>query len=82
MSALPDNIASLAAALRLVAIGGRDLWGFDEIAAYCKFERNYVANVITAQPDFPKPIRVGGPRGHPRYVASEVMAWFEAHQER
>lgn len=82
MSANPDNIASLAAALRLVAIGGRELWGFEEIAAYSKFERNYVANVITAKPDFPKPIRVNGKaKDHPRYVAADVMAWFEGKRE-
>lgn len=80
MSANPANIEALAAALRLVALGGRELWGFDEIAAYSKYERNYVANVITALPEFPKPIRaVKG--GHPRYIASEVMAFFEARQE-
>lgn len=80
MSANPDNIASLTQALRLVALGGRDLWGFDEIAAYAKFERNYVANFVTAQPDFPRPIRLAQ-KGHPRYIASEVMAWFEGKQE-
>ena len=83
MSAVPEpSIEALAAALRLVAIGGRELWGFDEIAAYSKYERNYVVNVITSQPDFPKPIRVlPDGRGHPRYIASDVMAWFEGRKE-
>ncbi len=81
MSANPESIDTLAAALRLVALGGRELWGFDEIAAYSKFTRNYVVNDITARPDFPKPIRLGKDgSGHPRYVASEVMAWFERHR--
>lgn len=80
MSANPQNIEALAAALRLVAIGGRELWSFDEIAAYSKYERNYVVNVLTAQPDFPKPVRVLK-GSHPRYIASEVMGWFEARQE-
>jgi predicted DNA-binding transcriptional regulator AlpA len=83
MSAAPEKIDQLAAALRLVALGGRELWGFDEIASYSKFERNYVVNYITAQPDFPKPIRLGKERrGHPRYIAHEVMTWFESFQER
>lgn len=82
MSTAPEHIDALAAALRLVALGGRELWGFDEIAAYAKYERNYVVNFITAQPDFPKPIRIGKDgRGHARYIASEVMAWFESRQE-
>lgn len=83
MSAIPEpSMKELQSALRLVALGGRELWGFDEIAAYAKFERNYVVNVITALPDFPKAIRVlGEGRGHPRYVASEVMTWFEGRKE-
>jgi predicted DNA-binding transcriptional regulator AlpA len=81
MSTNPESIDALAAALRLVAIGGRELWGFDEIAAYSKYERNYVVNVITAQPGFPKPIRIVS-RGHPRWIASDVMNWFEERQER
>lgn len=80
MSANPENIEALAAALRLVAIGGRELWGYDEIAAYSKFERNYVANVVACQPGFPKPIRIIK-KGHPRYIASDVMAWFEGRKE-
>ena len=80
MSANPEHIDALAAALRLVAIGGRELWGYDEIAAYAKLERNYIANTITCQPGFPAPIRVMGPKSHPRYVASEVMAWFESRR--
>jgi hypothetical protein len=54
MSANPESIDALAAALRLVAIGGRELWGFDEIAAYSKLERNYIVNVITAKPGIPE----------------------------
>lgn len=83
MSTNPDHISfdRLAAALRIAAIGGRELWGFDEIAAYSKYARNYVVNVITAKPDFPKAIRLEG-KGLPRYIASEVMTWFESHQEK
>lgn len=77
MSANPIDIpvAALTAALRFVV--GRELWSYDEIAAYSKFERNYVQNVICLQPGFPKAIRPVTEKGHPRYIANEVMAWFE-----
>jgi hypothetical protein len=83
MSANPlPPLEALTEAIRRVALGGRELWGYDEIAAYSKYERNYVQNVITAQPAFPKPIRVlNEGRGHPRYIAGQVMQWFEDRQE-
>lgn len=84
MSTTPENLPleAITAAIRAAALGGRELWGYDEIAAYSKFERNYVVNVIAAKPDFPKPIRAVNARSHPRYIANEVMAWFEGKQER
>lgn len=82
MSTAPDNIDRIIAAVRAAATGDRELWGYDEIAAYSKFERNYVVNVIAAKPDFPKPIRAVNARSHPRYIAHEVMEWFEARQEK
>jgi predicted DNA-binding transcriptional regulator AlpA len=75
------SLEALAEALRVVALGGRELWGYDEIAAYSKYERNTIVNEIVIRADFPKPIRIGGPKGHPRFIASQVMAWFEKHQE-
>jgi predicted DNA-binding transcriptional regulator AlpA len=36
-------------------------------------------NTITARPDFPKPPKVGGV-GQPRWVAAEVMAWWESQR--
>lgn len=82
MSTTPDNLPleQVTAALRIAAMGGRELWGYDEIAAYSKFERNYVVNTITQQAGFPRPIRAVNARSHPRYVANEVMAWFEARR--
>jgi hypothetical protein len=83
MSANPIDLNQIIAAIRIAALGGEELWGFDEIAAHSKFERNYVVNYITALPDFPRPIRVGKDgKGHPRYIAHEVIAWFKARQEK
>lgn len=75
----PEIIEQIAAALRIAAIGGRELWSYNEITAYCKFARNHVVNTITARPDFPKATRVGGV-GQPRWVAAEVMAWWESQR--
>jgi hypothetical protein len=87
MSTTPENLPleTIAAALRIAAMGGRELWGYDEIAAYSKYERNYVVNVIAAQPTFPKPVNVlkdTGKKAHPRYIANDVMEWFESRKER
>lgn len=84
MSTTPDNLPleTITAALRAAALGGRELWGYDEIAAYSKFEKTYVVNVIAAKPDFPRPIRVVNARSHPRWKAGDVMDWFEARQEK
>lgn len=86
MSTTPENplpLDTIAAALRIAAIGGDELWGYDEIAAWSKHERNYVVNVITQQEDFPKPVRVSpSTKGHPRYFASDVIAWGRRRQQR
>lgn len=77
------QLETIATALQRLAAGNnpRELWGYLEIAAYSKYEYNYVVNVIAAQPGFPKPIRAVAPRSQPRYIAGEVMAWFESRQE-
>lgn len=84
MSANPNDISTITAALQRLALTAnpRELWGYDEIAAYSKLARNYVANVITVIPSFPKPIRVVNERSFPRYVAGEVMTWFESRKEK
>lgn len=85
MSANPEKIqtdAIAAALLRLtVTSNPRELWGYDEIAAYSKLARNYVANVVVLQAKFPRPIRAVNEASHPRYVAGEVMDWFESRKE-
>lgn len=56
-------------------------WSFAHIALWSGYEYNYVVNVWSVRPDFPKPIRVSGPGGQPRYIAGDVMDWFDSHQE-
>lgn len=83
MSAAPQpSLDTIAAALQRLALAHnpRELWGFAEIAIYAKYEYNYVVNVITGLPGFPTPIRTVSERSQPRYVAGEVMAWFEARR--
>ena len=58
----------------------RELLDVDHIAAYAKLAASHVAQRIVTQPDFPAPIRPLGPRSHPRWVAGEVMGWFEARK--
>lgn len=84
MSTRPEDLDFIARALRRLAVvtsNERELWGYAEIAAYAKYEYNYVVNVITALPDFPKPIRAVKEKSQARYVAGKVMAWFEAREE-
>lgn len=58
----------------------RALWSYAHIALYSGYEYNYVLNDLSCRPDFPKPIRAV-PGAHPRYIAGEIMAYFESHQE-
>lgn len=58
----------------------RALWSFAQIVLYSNFKYNYVVNFLSVQPDFPKPVRIGG-KGQPRYIAGDVMAWFESHRD-
>lgn len=56
-------------------------WSFAHFALWAGYEYNYVVNALSVKPDFPKPIRIGGPKGHPRFVAGDLMDWFDRHQE-
>lgn len=56
-------------------------WSFAHISLWMGYEYNYVVNVLSVREDFPKPIRVGGARGQPRYIAGEIMRWFDSHQD-
>lgn len=57
------------------------LWSLTHISLYSGLEYNYIANEIVFREGFPKPIRITGPKGHPRYIAGQVMEWFKKHQE-
>lgn len=74
MSTTAEALPLLLALRKLVE--DDDLWGYDEIAAYAKAKRTYIANVVTQHPSFPKPIRPMG-NGHPRWPKNEVKAWYE-----
>lgn len=61
-----------------------DLWSAAECGAYLKVSPRQVLERYAPLPEFPRAIRlpsVGGGRGQPRYLAREVIAWAESHQE-
>lgn len=62
-----------------------ELWNAATIAERTDYEYRYIAEKIVMRDDFPEPIRLknehGEHVGKPRWVASEVMAWFEAHRD-
>ena len=53
------------------------LWDSELAAQYLRVSRSHFLQRIAPQPDFPRPSRK---LGHPRWKASEVIAWF--HQEK
>lgn len=55
----------------------RRLWSLATIAAYAELSESHVAQKVVSKPGFPRPIRLDG-NGHPRWLAGEVMAYFEA----
>lgn len=72
------NDAILAAIREVSAIPAeRRLWSLATIAEYSELSVSHVAQVIAARPDFPKPVRPCG-TGKPRWVAGEVVRWFES----
>lgn len=58
-----------------------ELWNTAAIAERTGYTRRYVEEKIVPRPDFPEPIRATGEGAKPRWVASEVMAWFESRRE-
>lgn len=52
-----------------------ELWRTDEIAAFGKWAKTYVAQYIVTLPDFPRPVRVTGENAKPRWIASQVRAF-------
>lgn len=53
-----------------------ELWDTGTIAERTCYSRKYIEERVVAHPEFPEPIRVEGV-GRPRWLASEVQAWFE-----
>lgn len=57
-----------------------ELWDTERIAERTGYQRRYVQNRIITKPDFPVPIRATGDDAKPRWVAAEVIAWFEGRR--
>lgn len=58
----------------------RALWSYAHVALYSGYAYNYVVNELSCRPDFPKPTRAA-PGAQPRYIAGEVMDFFEKRLE-
>lgn len=59
----------------------RRLWGLAEIADYSGFSASTVQQRHACLPDFPAAIRVDD-GSQPRWVASEVWAWYEGRRRQ
>lgn len=57
-----------------------ELWSIATIAERTGYKRRAVEKIVTL-PDFPAPIRATGENARPRWVAAQVMAWFEGRQQ-
>mgnify|MGYP001163372574 CR=1 FL=1 len=55
------------------------LWSARTIAERMDYEENYVVNSLVFKPGFPSPVKIEG-KGHPRWFADEVIAWWRSHQ--
>lgn len=56
------------------------LWTIAAIAERTGYKRRAVEKIV-ARPDFPPPIRATGDDARPRWVAAEVIAWFESRRQ-
>lgn len=80
---MTEDLAVIVRELRaaIVVPAERRLWGLAEIADYSGYTLSTVQQNYVCKPDFPEAIRVE--RGaHPRWVAGEVMAWFEGKRKK
>lgn len=50
------------------------LWSLADVAVYFRCQETH-ARKLSAQPDFPRPVRFLGDRSYPRWFAGEVWAW-------
>lgn len=55
-----------------------ELWSIDTIAERTDYKRRSIERFVTL-PDFPAPVEAE-PGARPRWVASEVAAWFESRR--
>jgi hypothetical protein len=86
---MSDVIDQLAAAIathlhRRIPLAAQ-LWTVSDVASCLSCSPSQVTDRHAVLPGFPKAIRlpsIGRGRGHPRYKASEVIAWAERHQEK
>lgn len=61
------------------------VWDATDVAAYCKVRPRTVLEEYVKAPGFPEAIRPkldGGRRGHPRWQATEVRAWWGKQRTR
>lgn len=64
------------------------LWDVEDIARHIKRTERYVRTEVICDPTFPKPVRLGKPKGrgkragHPLYYPQEVLAWVRSNQQQ
>lgn len=72
--AILDKLDELIAATRAAGIPLKDRWlDSAAVGALLSYPPRYVLERLGPRPDFPRPLR----EGHPRWKASEVLAWAE-----
>lgn len=79
---LSELVGAIAAQIPRIPIEV-DLWSAKEVADYLKVGERQVTERYAALPSFPKAVRLPTPegkRGHPRWYASEVIAWTRKWQ--
>lgn len=70
--------------LRKLRMGDDDLWTAEEIAAYMKYQKKTVQNVIIKKPGFPSPYIIPSSEnsGGKRWKSGEVKQWAMKHRTR
>ena len=63
-----------AEASRAVQSAAARWWSIEDIALQMRYSVSHVRNEIIVAPGFPEPVRMSK---HPRFVAKDVIAWFE-----
>jgi predicted DNA-binding transcriptional regulator AlpA len=83
MSTDTEDLRRIISELRsaIVVPQDRRLWGMGEIADYSGYSVSTVQQRIACLPSFPEAIRALD-NAQPRWVAAEVMEWFESRRKR